>query len=117
MIAALHIASFALIVIAVVVVLIRLARGPSMLDRAISMDVISSAMIAAVAIYSAMTGRLDLIPALVALSLVGFLGTTAIARFAVIDNPEEARIIEERLAELGDDDDPVHDVDNPKETP
>ena len=118
---ALQLVSFGCIAIATVVVLIRLARGPSMLDRAIAMDVVTSAMIGAVAVYSALTERLDLVPALIALSVVGFLGTTAIARFVVIDNAEEARIMSkqevaelDRRARLLDDEaDPVHDVDVP----
>ncbi|WP_250505716.1 monovalent cation/H+ antiporter complex subunit F [Bowdeniella massiliensis] len=117
--------SFACVAIATVVVLIRLSRGPSMLDRAISMDVVTAAMIGAVASYSALTSRLDLIPALVALSIVGFIGTTTIARFAVIDDPEEARIMNEQEAAeverinklIADEAEPVHDVDTPREEP
>ncbi|MDO5700101.1 MAG: monovalent cation/H+ antiporter complex subunit F [Bowdeniella nasicola] len=114
----LEVASFLLIVVAAVVVLIRMMRGPSMLDRAVAMDVITSAMIGAVAVWSALRGRTDLIPALIALAMVGFIGTTTIARFVVIDNPEEARILSELQEEherdeppIDDEAEPVHDPD------
>ncbi|MDO5726555.1 MAG: monovalent cation/H+ antiporter complex subunit F [Bowdeniella nasicola] len=108
--------SFFFLVLAVGIVLIRMLRGRSMLDRAVAMDVVTSAMIGAVAVWAALTHRLDLIPTLVALALVGFIGTTSIARFAVIDNPEEAKASPgseqaDAVVELDDDAAPVHDPD------
>lgn len=112
--------SFAFLVLAVVIVLIRMLRGRSMLDRAVAMDVVTSAMIGSVAVWTALTHRLDLIPTLVALALVGFIGTTSIARFAVIDNPEETHVIPARAEEVDesfdDDADPVHDPDASAQT-
>ncbi|MDO4607143.1 MAG: monovalent cation/H+ antiporter complex subunit F [Bowdeniella nasicola] len=113
--------AFALLAAAVVIVLIRMGRGPSMLDRALAMDVITAALIGAVATWSALTRRLDLIPALVGLAMVGFIGTTVIARFMVIDNAEEARVLTEQeeaeldAAPIDDDAAPVHDIDGTPE--
>ncbi|MGM0385858.1 MAG: monovalent cation/H+ antiporter complex subunit F [Actinomycetota bacterium] len=117
------VACLAVLVLSVILVVTRVEQGPSMLDRAISIDVITAALMGFVAILSALTGRTDLVPLMAALALVGFLSTVTIARFAAAESDEERRILtreemEELLArepEFTDDDAPVHDVDRPAE--
>lgn len=113
------VACLAVLVLSVILVVTRVEAGPSMLDRAVSLDVITAALMGFVAILSALTGRTDLVALLAALALVGFLSTVTIARFAAAESDEERRILtreelEELLASepvLTDDAAPVHDVD------
>lgn len=113
------VACLAVLVLSVILVVTRVEAGPSMLDRAVSLDVITAALMGFVAILSALTGRTDLVALLAALALVGFLSTVTIARFAAAESDEERRILtREELKELlasepvlTDDAAPVHDVD------
>jgi len=116
-----HYAAFALLALSVLIVVVRLERGPSMLDRAVSMDVVTVGLIGGIALLTARLGSKDLVPVIAALALVGFISTVVIARFAAAESDEERRILtREELATLVDkeerlDDDaaPVHDVDAP----
>jgi multicomponent Na+:H+ antiporter subunit F len=107
------------VALAALVSLARMEKGPTMLDRVVALDVVTAAVLGSVALISARTGRTDLVPVLVVLSIVGFVGSVTIARFAAAEAPEEARILtKEELAEvlahqraLSDEDAPVHDID------
>lgn len=72
---------------------LRLERGPSMLDRVVALDVITAAVLATVALISAHTRRSDLVPVLLVLALVGFIGSVTIARFAATESDDERRIL------------------------
>lgn len=76
-----------------VLCLIRIVRGPTMLDRTVAADVFVAACLSAVGIEAAISGHVDTAPVLLALALVGFLGSVSIARFAArdIDAPQEDR--------------------------
>jgi multicomponent Na+:H+ antiporter subunit F len=80
---------------------VRAERGPSMLDRVVAVDVVVATVLAAVAIVSAWTLRSDLVPVLVVLALVGFIGSVTVARFAAADKDDDKRILtrEEAAAE------------------
>ncbi|WP_341359472.1 monovalent cation/H+ antiporter complex subunit F [Georgenia sp. M64] len=102
--------------------LLRIERGPSMLDRAVGLDVVTAATLGSVALVTAVTDRTDLVPVLLVLAVVGFVGAVTLARFVAVDRAEEARILtrEELRAVLAqqqasDDDEapPVHDPDAP----
>ena len=109
----------AIIAIATLLVVVRIERGPSVLDRALSVDVVTSALIGFIAAFSALQRRTDLVHLMAALAIVGFLSTVTISRFASSESDEERRILtaeEEAQLLLSDtrlDDDaaPVHDVD------
>lgn len=113
--------AFCLVVVigAAFIVLVRAERGPSMLDRAVAMDVITAALIAAVAIIMVGTHSRALIPVIAALALVGFISTVTIARFVSSESSEERRILTrdelkallEEEEQLDDDAAPVHDID------
>lgn len=75
-----------------VLALIRAERGPSMLDRTVALDIIVTVVVAAVALYAAAERRTDVVPILVVLSLVGFVGSTTIARFASVEPAGEGRV-------------------------
>ena len=81
-----------LLTVGAVLAVIRAEKGPSMLDRTIALDVVVAAMIAAVALYAAIERRTDVVPVLVVLSLVGFVGSVTIARFASVEPEGEGRV-------------------------
>lgn len=73
--------------------LIRAERGPTMLDRTLALDVLTSIVVGAVALHAAWAMRTDTVPVLVALAMVGFIGSVTIARFAAVEPPGEGRIL------------------------
>ncbi len=81
-----------LLAVAGVLAVVRMERGPSMLDRTIALDVLTTTLVAAVALEAAWSRRTDTVPLLVALSLVGFVGSVTIARFASREPPGEGRV-------------------------
>ena len=72
--------------------IVRMEKGPSMLDRTVGLDIVLTTMIAAIAIYAAIERRTDVVPVLVVLSLVGFVGSVTIARFASVEPEGEGRV-------------------------
>lgn len=77
--------------ISAVFILIRVVRGPSMLDRMVGIDILTTVIIAAVGLEAAWNRHTSTIPILVVLSLVGFVGSTTVARFASIEPRDEAK--------------------------
>ncbi|MEV4542581.1 monovalent cation/H+ antiporter complex subunit F [Micromonospora echinaurantiaca] len=63
--------------------LVRLYRGPSLLDRVIAADMLLATMIGAVGAEAAVNRNATSLPVLVVLSLLGFVGSVSLVRFAV----------------------------------
>lgn len=82
-----------LLTAAAVLALVRAERGPTMLDRAIALDVLTAVLVGAVAVHAAWTGATENVPILVALALVGFVSSVAIARFAAVEPEGEGRVL------------------------
>ncbi|GGR84867.1 MULTISPECIES: monovalent cation/H+ antiporter complex subunit F [Streptomyces] len=79
-----------LILIAGALLLARIWRGPSMLDRAISLDVCAALIIAGLAAKSAFARDPFYFPIMLVLAFLGFTGSVGIARFiAVRDRPRD----------------------------
>ncbi len=78
-----------MLVAAATLAVVRVERGPSMLDRTVAFDVLTTTLVGAVALEAAWSRRTETIPILVVLSLVGFIGSVAISRFAARERPEE----------------------------
>lgn len=76
-----------------VLTVVRAERGPTMLDRTVALDVLTSILVSVVALHAAWTRRTDTVPLLVALTLVGFVGSVAIARFAAVEPEGEGRVL------------------------
>jgi multicomponent Na+:H+ antiporter subunit F len=72
--------------------IVRAERGPTMLDRTVALDVFTTTLVGAIALEAASSRRTDTIPLLVVLSLVGFVGSVTIARFASVEPEGEGRI-------------------------
>ncbi|MDR2723160.1 MAG: pH regulation protein F, partial [Cellulomonadaceae bacterium] len=58
-----------MLAIAALFALVRIERGPSMLDRTVAFDLLSSTLIGAIAVDAAWRGRTNAIPILVVLAL------------------------------------------------
>lgn len=82
----------ALLAAAAVLTLVRIERGPSMLDRTIALDTFTATLVGAVALEAAWHRRTDTLPILVVIAMVGFVGSVTIARFAAVEPEEERRI-------------------------
>lgn len=81
-------AAVVLIVVAGAALLIRIQRGPSMLDRALALDVCAALIIAGLGAKSAFARDPFYFPIMLVLALLGFTGSVGIARFiAVRDRP------------------------------
>ncbi|WP_307793908.1 monovalent cation/H+ antiporter complex subunit F [Actinotalea soli] len=73
--------------------LVRAEKGPSMLDRTIALDIVTSTIVGAIALEAAWSRRIDTVPILVAVALVGFVGSVTIARFASVEPEGEGRVL------------------------
>ena len=69
--------------------IVRIAIGPSLLDRVLASDVLLAIIGAALCIDMAVNRHLNNLMLLVALSVVGFIGSVTVARF-VADRREPA---------------------------
>ncbi|TDB75260.1 monovalent cation/H+ antiporter complex subunit F [Micromonospora sp. KC723] len=63
--------------------LARMYRGPSLLDRVIAADLLLATMIGAVGAEAAVNRHATSLPVLVVVSLLGFVSSVALVRFAV----------------------------------
>ena len=81
-----------LLTIGGVCAVVRAERGPSMLDRTVALDIVVTTLTAAGALFAAVERRTDIVPILVVLSLVGFVGSVTIARFAAVEPEGEGRV-------------------------
>ncbi|MEU5717363.1 monovalent cation/H+ antiporter complex subunit F [Streptomyces sp. NPDC020403] len=85
-------AAVVIIVVAGGLLLVRIARGPSMLDRAIALDVGAALIIAGLGAKSAFARDSFYFPIMLVLAFLGFTGSVGIARFiAVRDRPRPRR--------------------------
>lgn len=91
-----------MLAVAALLIVVRIERGPAMLDRTIALDMLVGAVMAALAMWSAATGRTDLINVLVVLSLVGFVGSVTLARFVAVEPEQERRILTKAEAAADD---------------
>ncbi|WAM13216.1 monovalent cation/H+ antiporter complex subunit F [Rhodococcus sp. JS3073] len=74
-----------ILVIAGVLTTFRLLDGPNSLDRLVALDTLIALAMCGLAVWAAYTGDTTIVPAIVALSLVGFIGSVSVARFRVSD--------------------------------
>jgi multicomponent Na+:H+ antiporter subunit F len=72
--------------VAAVMTSFRLLDGPSTLDRLVAMDTLVAVAICGLSVWAAYSLDTTLVPAIVALSLVGFVGSVSVARFRVRDD-------------------------------
>lgn len=86
-------AAVGMIVLAGALLLARIRRGPSMLDRALSLDVCAALIIAGLGARAALVRDTFYFPIMLVLAFLGFTGSVGIARFiAVRDRPRPRRL-------------------------
>ncbi|MDL9946690.1 monovalent cation/H+ antiporter complex subunit F [Gordonia sp. ABSL11-1] len=76
----------AMLMIAAVLTTIRVLRGPTSLDRLVALDTVIALCMCGLAAWAAFSRDSTVVPAIVALSLLSFVGSIAIARFRVRDD-------------------------------
>jgi multicomponent Na+:H+ antiporter subunit F len=64
---------------------LRIIMGPSVLDRVVATDVLVSIVVCSLGAFIALNPGSTTLPLLVSLSLVGFMGSVAVARFVARD--------------------------------
>ncbi|WP_242636697.1 monovalent cation/H+ antiporter complex subunit F [Myceligenerans salitolerans] len=87
MMVAVGVGATALLAVGAVLAVVRMERGPSMLDRTVAFDVLTTTLVGAIAVEAALSRRVESVPILVVLSMVGFIGSVTIARFASVPPP------------------------------
>ncbi|MBC7301281.1 MAG: cation:proton antiporter [Nocardia sp.] len=75
-----------LLAAAAVITSYRVLAGPSTLDRVVGIDSLMAISASGLAVWAAYSDDTTVIPAIVALALVGFLGSAAVTRFRVSDD-------------------------------
>jgi multicomponent Na+:H+ antiporter subunit F len=78
-----------LLATAAALALVRIAIGPTMLNRVVAMDVLIAVTVAALGLEAAVNQHSTTLPVLVVLSLMGFIGSVSVARFASRERTEE----------------------------
>ena len=67
--------------LAALLVLVRLVRGPSVPDRIVALDTLLYIVVSGIAVGAATVGDGSFLTVLVAVALLGFVGTVTVARF------------------------------------
>ncbi len=73
------------LVLAALLSLYRLLRGPDTLDRLVAMEMIASVCLSGMGAWAAFSEESAVLPALVALALLGFIGSISVPRFRTRD--------------------------------
>jgi multicomponent Na+:H+ antiporter subunit F len=82
--------SFAMVVAAAVLALVRLALGPSLPDRVVALDMMTVLIVAFCGLFAIFASVPAFLDVALIVALVGFLATVALARFAERRNVREA---------------------------
>ena len=73
--------AFAFLGAGALLALVRLARGPSLLDRVVATDVLLVIISAGLAVHAALQRDPTVVPVLVVVSLLAFVGSVSVARY------------------------------------
>ncbi|WP_108659440.1 cation:proton antiporter [Acuticoccus kandeliae] len=75
--------SFAMLSAAFVLCIVRIVRGPTLPDRILALDLLVSVAVSYIAAFGIRTGFSIYVDIAIALGIVGFLSTIALARFVL----------------------------------
>ena len=64
-----------------IIALYRIVRGPSILDRMLATDVVLATIMCGLGGFMALSGRTDLLPVLIVLAMLGFVGSVSVSRY------------------------------------
>lgn len=74
-------AAMALLIAALFAALVRLLKGPTLPDRVIALDLVTSLVVGIIAVRAISTGQTALLKVSVTIALLAFLGTAAWAQY------------------------------------
>lgn len=75
-------AGLAVLGVALLLSIVRLVRGPSLMDRVVALELLAGLVVGVIAVYAIGTDDPDLLDVAITLALVAFLGAVALARYA-----------------------------------
>lgn len=75
-------ASFWMVMLAIVLAFVRLAKGPTLPDRVVALDMMTVLIVAFCGLFAVFSGVPAFLDVALIVALVGFLATVALARFA-----------------------------------
>ena len=78
-----------LFAVASVIAVIKIIRGPAILDRVLGTDVLLATIMCGLGAYIAFSGRHDLLVVLLVFSLFGFVGSVSVSRYVSRTPPSE----------------------------
>ncbi len=86
--------AFVLVMVAVLLAMVRLIKGPSLPDRVVALDTMTVLIVAFCGLYALDTGTAAFLDVAVVLALIGFLATVALARFVErkVKRPDAAHL-------------------------
>lgn len=70
-----------LFVVATITAVIKIIRGPAILDRVVATDVLLATIMCELGAYIAFTGRYDLLVVLLVFAMFGFVGSISVSRY------------------------------------
>ncbi len=80
--------TFGMLGIAMLLAFLRLARGPTLPDRVIALDLMGTITVGWIAVYAIASGERTLLSVAMVLALISFLGTVAFAYYVEKGGPE-----------------------------
>ncbi|WP_322892390.1 MULTISPECIES: monovalent cation/H+ antiporter complex subunit F [unclassified Yoonia] len=80
--------SVALIALSLAIAFVRLVLGPTLADRVVALDMMTTLIIAFCGIVAVLTAVAAFLDVAIVMALVGFLATVALARYAERRDPE-----------------------------
>jgi multicomponent Na+:H+ antiporter subunit F len=78
----------AVLALSAVLSLVRLVRGPSLLDRVLAIDVLLAIVCAGLIVDMAAGGHMNNLTLVVVICLIGFIGSVTVARFVTDRRPK-----------------------------
>jgi multicomponent Na+:H+ antiporter subunit F len=75
------VAAFGMLGIGVALTLVRVARGPSLLDRVVGTETLLAIITAGLAVYAALDRQPTVVPVVVVVALLGFVSAVSVARY------------------------------------
>lgn len=75
--------------LALILVFVRIVRGPSLPDRVVALELFSTTIVGLVAVYTIKTGVASFLDAAIVIALMGFLASIAFARFLERGGPRD----------------------------
>ncbi len=74
--------SFALVMISIGLAFYRIAKGPTLADRVVALDMMTVTIVSFCGLYAILTGADAFLDVALVVALIGFLATVALARFS-----------------------------------